>query len=64
VNIVVQDQYPITQKSAISIELLNAEGAEVNKDTGLLEWKLNLEPGKTQTVSFEYEVKYPHEMFE
>lgn len=64
VDVIIQDQYPITQKAAISIELLSAKDAVIDKDTGLLEWKLKLEPGKTQTVSFEYEVKYPHEMYE
>lgn len=64
VDVIIQDQYPITQKAAISIELLSAEEAVIDKDTGLLEWKLKLEPGKTQTVSFDYEVKYPHEMYE
>ena len=33
--------------------------AAVNKEDGLLKWKLNIEPGKAEKLNFRYSVKYP-----
>lgn len=59
VNIVVEDQYPLSTNEAIEVTLDNAKGAEVNKEEGLLKWKLNMEPGKAEKLNFRYSVKYP-----
>lgn len=59
VEIQVEDQYPISTADDIKVALLNAEGAEVDKLTGKLTWKIKLQAGAKQTVNFTYEVKYP-----
>ncbi len=59
INIVVEDQYPISTNDDIEVTLDNAKGAEVDKDTGTLKWKLTVEPGKAEKLNFRYSVKYP-----
>lgn len=64
VDVIIQDQYPITQKAAISIDLTNAGDADVEKDKGFLEWNITLDPNQTKTVSFDYEIKYPNSLYD
>jgi len=59
VNLLLKDQYPISTDKAIEVELLNADGAAVNAETGVLTWKLTLQPGVTQKIRISYSVKYP-----
>jgi uncharacterized protein (TIGR02231 family) len=59
VDLMLKDQYPVSTDKDMEIELLNAGGATVNKETGVLTWKLNLKPGATETVRISYSVKYP-----
>ena len=39
--------------------LLDAGGASVNTDIGVLTWKLDLAPGESKKLRFAYSVKYP-----
>ncbi|SMC70130.1 DUF4139 domain-containing protein [Pedobacter nyackensis] len=59
VDLMLKDQYPVSTDKDMEIELLNAGGATVNKETGVLTWKLNLKPGATETIRISYSVKYP-----
>lgn len=59
VNLLLKDQYPVSTDKDMEIELLNAGGATINKETGVLTWKLNLKPGATETIRISYSVKYP-----
>lgn len=59
VQLVLKDQYPISTDKSIEIELTEAGGAAVNKETGLLSWELDLKPGETQTYRFTFTVKHP-----
>lgn len=59
VNLLLKDQYPIGIDSDIEVELINSDNAEVNKETGVLTWKLNVNPGETRTVRMSYSIKYP-----
>lgn len=61
VNIVLQDQIPVSREKEIVVELLDAGGAQLNNENGFLTWKLKLEPGQTQKVRFSFSVKYPKE---
>ena len=47
VNLLLKDQYPVSTDKDMEVELLAAEGAAVNKETGVLTWKLNLKAGAT-----------------
>ena len=59
INIVLKDQYPLTNIKEIETELIDDGGAAVNTELGVLTWKLNLKPGESKKVRFIYTVKYP-----
>jgi len=39
--------------------MLDAGGAQYNKQTGKLSWELELKPNETRKVVYKFEVKYP-----
>jgi hypothetical protein len=43
----------------IEVEKVEHKEANVEEKTGMIEWKLNLEPNKEKKYSFKYKVKYP-----
>ena len=59
VNFILKDQYPISTNKDIEVELLSDGGAQINKEIGVLTWKLQLAPNESKTVRFSYSVKYP-----
>ena len=59
INLLLKDQYPLTTNKEIEVELLDTDGAEVNGDNGVLNWKLALSPNETKKIKFSYTVKYP-----
>ena len=59
INIELKDQYPLTTTRDIEVEVIESGGAEVNTDTGVLNWKLTIGAGETQKLRFSYSVKYP-----
>ncbi len=59
INILVKDQYPISQNKEIEVELLETTGAAINEETGVLNWKLSLAAGETKKLRISYSVKYP-----
>lgn len=59
INLVLEDQIPITRRKDISIELLEQGGAKLNSQIGQLLWDINLTPGETKNIQFSYLAKYP-----
>ncbi len=59
IGITLNDQYPLTTNKEIEVELLESSAADVNKETGLLNWKFTLAPGEVKKLRFAYTVKYP-----
>lgn len=59
VKMLLKDQYPLTTNKEIEVELLDAAGADVNEDIGVLTWKLELAPGESRKLRFAYSVKFP-----
>lgn len=55
----VLDQIPLSRNSAVTVEELKYGGAEYNKDSGEVSWKLELKPGESRKMSFGYTVKFP-----
>lgn len=58
-QVYITDQVPISENKDISIEKLDISGAKENAETGLLEWKLDLQPNETKELNLKYAVKYP-----
>lgn len=61
-EVVVQDQIPITQNADITIELQDKGKAVHDQTTGLLEWKFNLKPKEFEKLNFSYKVKHNKDM--
>ncbi len=59
VNLILEDQFPVSTNKAITVERLEAKEAEEEGATGKLTWKLQLEPAREKKISFKYLVKYP-----
>lgn len=59
VQLTLEDQFPVSKDSQIEVELVEANGAEQNKETGKLTWQLNLKPAQTLVLELKYNVKYP-----
>ncbi len=59
VNIIVEDQYPISEKKSIVVERHGAEGAKVNEKTGNIKWTIDLPVNEKRELKFSYRVKYP-----
>ena len=59
IHIVLQDQYPLSEKKSIEVEQLESSGAKVDDKTGKLTWEVDLEPGGKKILTFRYSVKYP-----
>ncbi|MBP7515591.1 MAG: mucoidy inhibitor MuiA family protein [Flavobacteriales bacterium] len=61
VQLVITDQFPVSVRSEIEVELAESSGAQVSEEKGLLTWKKSLEPRSNQTWNFGYSAKYPKE---
>lgn len=59
INMLVKDQYPLSQNKEIEVELLESSGAAINEETGVLNWKLYLASGEVKKLRISYSVKYP-----
>lgn len=59
ISVIVQDQFPISTAKEINIENEHAPEAQMNKDTGITTWNVQLSPGEERKLQISYEVKYP-----
>ena len=59
VNLLLKDQYPLSNIKEVEVKMEDDGGAMVNPDTGVLTWKVDLKPGESRKLRFSYSVKYP-----
>ncbi|MFD0767173.1 DUF4139 domain-containing protein [Mucilaginibacter lutimaris] len=59
VNLLVEDQVPVSQNSAIEVETQDVSGAQMDKLSGKLSWSQNLKPMDEKQLHLKYQVKYP-----
>lgn len=59
VNLLLKDQYPLSNIKEVTVTLEDGSQAMVNAETGVLTWKLDLKPGESKKVRFSYVVRYP-----
>lgn len=59
VNIIVEDQFPISTQKEIEVQDKKYDGAKLDDDTQRLTWQMTVEGKKENKVDFKYEVKYP-----
>lgn len=63
VNIVVEDQFPISPQKEIEVDDLKFEGAKLNEDTKVITWNFIADSKQQKKFVFKYSVKYPKEKF-
>lgn len=59
INITIEEQIPVSKNNKVTVELLEAQGARVDGNTGKVVWKLTLKPKQTHKLYLKYSVKYP-----
>jgi Domain of unknown function (DUF4139)/N-terminal domain of unknown function (DUF4140) len=59
INIIVEDQFPISPQKEIEVDDMKYEGAKLNDDTKVITWSYAIEPKQQKRLEFKYSVKYP-----
>ena len=59
VEMLLNDQYPLSPDKEIEVELQESDKAKVNAETGILTWNLKLKPNEVKKIRISYKVKYP-----
>lgn len=59
VNLLVEDQVPVSQNSAIDVEKEELSGGKFDEKTGKVSWDFQLSPQDDKKVELKYMVKYP-----
>ena len=62
INMVLKDQYPISTRKEIEVELLTEITTKPtfnNTDVGVINWEFELQPGEQKIFKIAYSVKYP-----
>ncbi len=59
VELLLKDQHPLSSIKEVEVQLEDAGGADVNPETGVLTWKLELKPGEIRKLRFVYSVRHP-----
>ncbi len=59
INIVLYDQIPVSTVKEIQVEDTELSGGKLNKDTGEVNWKLEIKPKESKELKIGYTVKYP-----
>lgn len=59
IQLIIEDQIPISTAKEIEVELVEAKTAKESKSTGKLCWSKNIMAGTTESMVFKYTVKYP-----
>ena len=59
ISIIIEDQIPISSDNSIEVNSTEISGGQLNKDNGLIYWKLNIKSLETKKIKLGYSVKYP-----
>ncbi len=59
INIVIDDQVPVSADKDIVVESIETGNAEHNEGNGILKWNLTLKPNETANLKYGYTVKFP-----
>ncbi|PKR81055.1 hypothetical protein CW751_06670 [Brumimicrobium salinarum] len=58
IDIIVQDQVPVSRKEGIEITAEEISNGSLNETTGIIEWKLELKSKERKTLDLMYKVKH------
>ena len=59
ITLYLQDQFPLSPNEDIVIERRETSSGNVNNETGIITWKVELKPGEQILRVMNYEVTYP-----
>lgn len=59
VNLLVENQVPVSQNSAIEVETQELSGGKPDAATGKITWNLTLQPLEDKKLALRYQVRYP-----
>ncbi|NLF43581.1 MAG: mucoidy inhibitor MuiA family protein, partial [Bacteroidales bacterium] len=62
VKIFVEDQFPKSENSSVSIEKLDYSNGKLDKKSDKVTWEIELEPDEKKELILKYSVKYPSSM--
>jgi uncharacterized protein (TIGR02231 family) len=61
IQLIIEDQIPLTTNGSIKIENTDTGKANYDKSTGKLTWKINLDPKEAKKVTYGFKLKHPKE---
>ncbi|WP_341906918.1 DUF4139 domain-containing protein [Fluviicola taffensis] len=59
IELVIEDQIPVTSNGEIVIEAINTDKANYDKTTGKLTWTVNLKTKAADKFTYSFKIKYP-----
>ena len=59
IRIIIEDQFPVSEKKSIVVERIEFLNAKLDDKTGKLTWDLSVQPNEKQSVNYKFSVKYP-----
>lgn len=59
IKVVLEEHIPISQSKELEVKLENAAGAAYDATTGKMSWNVDLEPGQSRIIQYDFSVKYP-----
>ena len=59
INLDLKDQFPLSTNKEIEVEVVDAGGAVLNNDNGILNWLIALPAGESKKFRFTYSIRYP-----
>lgn len=57
IELLLEDQMPISSSTDIEVTLTEKDGGNVNQETGKITWDLSIKPNETKKVRFGYQIK-------
>lgn len=62
IDLLIEDHIPVSQNEQLEIKLEDDGKAQYEKETGMLKWKLKLDPSQQQKLKYSYSAKYPKKL--
>ena len=56
------NQIPISKQKGVTVKSIDLDHADLDDNTGMLIWNLQLKPNEIKIISFTYKVEYNKDM--
>lgn len=58
-NLIVEEQFPVSQQEDIVVKIKEIDGGKINNETGSLTWYIKINPNEIISKKFSFSVRYP-----